>query len=425
MISKYLSKVNPVFFVLCVNGLEFMDLRLYTHFGWLIKKIFFPDWSNNFLEIFRLSNIYLLAPLSCLVWAYIGDFKGRHIVILSSSLLMAVSSLSIIFLPVESYPIICAYVLIVIRIFQGLALGGEPMAAYLYLIESGKKIRKLTFWNCVTAATEGVGGLLALFIGSGVLYFLGEQHWRYIFVFITIFIVVILIVRLHLVNTKEYNEYLSDQKIYIWEKDKINEIFKFRNRNIKWNNYAAGFLIWLAYPSMFVICYLHISPFICTKMGGGDQYLIWYNVLVTLGEHCTTLLIFWIVTRWTSFNLRVTGLLSTLLGLSIISYCLLNLETLSIYSIFIGQVALMSLVNYCWITPDIFKTFSVIGRYTTMARTWSIARLINFPICIFILNFAITTYGLGKGSLYILLVINFISLFSYFIMRPYSSYVGE
>ncbi|CAK9250424.1 unnamed protein product [Sphagnum jensenii] len=101
---------------------------------------------------------------------------------------MGLASLAIIALPVEGYPVVCAYLLIGIRIIQGIALGGEPMAAYLYLMESGSNIRKLTFYNYVVAMTEGIGGILALAVGSAVLYFFGEQYWRLIFVFVAIFI---------------------------------------------------------------------------------------------------------------------------------------------------------------------------------------------------------------------------------------------
>lgn len=425
MLLKWVKSRSPETLVLLTNTLEFFDLYLYIHFGWLIQKIFFQDWSADFLESFRLGNIYLIAPISCVVFALIGDLKGRNIVILSSSALMGLASLAIIALPVEWYPLECAYLLILIRIIQGIALGGEPMAAYLYLMESGKNIRKLTFYNYIVAVTEGIGGILALAIGSAVLFFFGEEHWRIIFIFVALFISFVFIIRYHLTNSREYNECLMDQKISLMDTEDIIEVFKFRNYMIRWNNYVAGFLIWLAYPSMFVVCYLYITPFICTKMAWGQQALIWYNLALTFVQHALTLALFWFVTHRTSLNLRITGLVSFGMGISIISLCLLNLDHLPVAVIFMSQVALMSLVNYGWITPDIFKTFSVIGRYTTMARTWACAKFINFFICIFVLKAAISAYGLGHGSLLVLLVINCIAVIAFFIMKPYSSMVRQ
>jgi MFS family permease len=422
MLSQWFRTRSSSSLVLWTNSLEFLDLYLFIHFGWLIDKLFFQGWAPSTITIFTFCNIYLIAPLACIFFGTVGDLRGRKIVIISTSLMMGIISLTIIALPVELFPYFSACALILMRVFQGIALGGEPMAAYLYMMEEHKDVRQATFYNCVVATTEGVGGVLALSIGFLVLYFLGEQHWRIIFLSVSVFVWFVYLIRRHLKETSDYMDFLSDQKIRLHEKEKIREIYQFGDPSVLWPNKIAGFLIWLSYPSLFFICYLHLTPFVCQKMGWTEQNMLLYNLLVTLGEHGLRFLLFSVVIYKTNFDLKRTGIFCNLVGLILISSCLLFLDEWPVVTIFMAQIGMMSLINYGWITPDIFKTFSVIGRFSLMSRTWALARFANFFICIFILNALIESWGLGKGSLILIVCVNVISFAAFFLMKPYSSF---
>jgi MFS family permease len=184
MLSRWLKAQSSSSLVLWTNSLEFLDLYLFIHFGWLIDKLFFQGWTPSTITFFTFCNIYLIAPLACMFFGTVGDLRGRKIVIVSTSLMMGIISLMIIALPVEFFPYFSACTLIVMRILQGIALGGEPMAAYLYMLEEHKDVRQATFYNCVVATTEGVGGVLALSTGTLVIYFLGEQYTSYALLFL-------------------------------------------------------------------------------------------------------------------------------------------------------------------------------------------------------------------------------------------------
>ena len=79
----------------------------------------------------------------------------------------------------------------------------------------------------------------------------------------------------------------------------------------------------------------------------------------------------------------------------------------------------MSLPNFSWISGDIFKSFSVIGRFTNMGGTWALARLCNFPICVIAMKYYTEHFGMSWTALNLVLPVCTISFLAFFIVRPH------
>lgn len=121
------------------NALEWYDYALYGHFAAIISMQFFPsdDPFNSMLATFGVFAAgFLTRPLGAVLFGYIGDRYGRKISLAVSILLMAIPTASIGLLPTYAQIGVAAPILLtVIRLLQGLSLGGEFSGSITYVTE--------------------------------------------------------------------------------------------------------------------------------------------------------------------------------------------------------------------------------------------------------------------------------------------------
>src|SRR5271155_4959878 len=112
------------------GALEFYDFVIFVFFASAIGKLFFaatiPDWVRQAQTFGIFAAGYLARPLGGVVMAHFGDTVGRKRIFMLSVLLMAVPTLLIGFLPTyQSIGVAAPILLLVMRIMQGMAIGGE------------------------------------------------------------------------------------------------------------------------------------------------------------------------------------------------------------------------------------------------------------------------------------------------------------
>ncbi len=119
--------------------LEFYDFIIYIFLASIIEKLFF---ANNAAYIATLKTLaifsigYLLRPLGGMVFSHFGDRYGRKVVFLLTVIFMALPSFAIGLLPTTAQIGIAAPILLLIfRMMQGMALGGEIPAAITFVSE--------------------------------------------------------------------------------------------------------------------------------------------------------------------------------------------------------------------------------------------------------------------------------------------------
>lgn len=135
-----MSQVNRVIASTMVgNGLEWYDYALYGTFTALISKHFFPagDDAVALIATFGIFAVgFLMRPLGAMFFGYIGDKYGRKNALALSILLMAFPTACIGLLPTYSEIGLWAPILLtVIRLVQGVAVGGEFGGSIVYLVE--------------------------------------------------------------------------------------------------------------------------------------------------------------------------------------------------------------------------------------------------------------------------------------------------
>ncbi|QWW72616.1 MFS transporter (plasmid) [Rhizobium sp. WYJ-E13] len=122
------------------GALEFYDFVIFIFLADAIGMIFFPpdlpEWLVTVETLGIFAAGYILRPLGGIVLAHFGDLFGRKQVFAFSILLMASSTLAIAFLPgYRSIGVAAPLLLLVLRIMQGIAIGGEVPGAWTFVSE--------------------------------------------------------------------------------------------------------------------------------------------------------------------------------------------------------------------------------------------------------------------------------------------------
>ncbi len=119
--------------------LECYDFIIYIFLAPILEKVFFADQSGYIatlktLAIFSIG--YLLRPLGGIIFSHLGDRHGRKVTFLLTVLFMAVPSFAIGLLPTaNAIGNFAPFMLLIFRMMQGLAFGGEIPAAITFVFE--------------------------------------------------------------------------------------------------------------------------------------------------------------------------------------------------------------------------------------------------------------------------------------------------
>lgn len=122
------------------GALEFYDFIIFVYFTAVIGQLFFPpdtpDWLRQLQAFGLFAAGYLARPLGGIVLAHFGDRVGRKRMFTLSVFLMAVPTLAMGMLPTYAHIGLWAPVLLLLlRILQGAAIGGEIPGAWVFVSE--------------------------------------------------------------------------------------------------------------------------------------------------------------------------------------------------------------------------------------------------------------------------------------------------
>ena len=153
--------------------MEWYDFALFGFFAPVIGQLFFPS-SNHLASLLETYGIFalgfLMRPLGGMIFGHIGDRLGRRKALALSVLLMAIPTTLIGLLPTyERIGVAAPMLLTLIRILQGLSVGGEYIGSMSFLGEHAAQGRRgfLTSW-CTFSGTAGnlIGSGMAALVDS-------------------------------------------------------------------------------------------------------------------------------------------------------------------------------------------------------------------------------------------------------------------
>jgi len=151
------------------NLLEWYDFAIYGFFAAQIGHAFFPveDKVAQILSAFGIFAIgYVMRPLGGLVTGYIGDCFGRRAALTFSVAAMAVPTFLVGVLPdYHTLGIMAPVLLTLLRVVQGLSVGGEYTTAMVFLVERAPAGRR-GLMGAICSSGADLGALLGSATGT-------------------------------------------------------------------------------------------------------------------------------------------------------------------------------------------------------------------------------------------------------------------
>ncbi|KAF0814464.1 Proline/betaine transporter [Andreprevotia sp. IGB-42] len=158
------------------GALEFYDFVIFVFFVAVLGHLFFPpdmpEWLRQTQAFGIFAAGYLARPLGGIIIAHYGDKLGRKKMFTLSIFLMAVPTLAIGLLPTyESIGIAAPLLLLLFRILQGAAIGGEVPGAWVFVSEHvpGSK-------TGLAVGTLTAGLTFGILLGSLVAVIINKQY---------------------------------------------------------------------------------------------------------------------------------------------------------------------------------------------------------------------------------------------------------
>ncbi|MBP1202863.1 MFS family permease [Duganella sp. 1411] len=154
------------------GALEFYDFIIFVFFATSIGALFFPPTMPDWLRLFQTFGIfaagYVVRPLGGMVMAHFGDLAGRKKMFNLSILLMAVPTLLIGLLPTyANIGLAAPLLLLLLRVCQGAAVGGEVPGAWVFVSEH-VPARRIGYACGTLTAGLTFGILLGSLVATGI-----------------------------------------------------------------------------------------------------------------------------------------------------------------------------------------------------------------------------------------------------------------
>jgi metabolite-proton symporter len=200
--------------------IEWYDFFLYgTAVALVFPALFFPESDPFTAQMLSFSTFtvgFLARPVGGVIFGYMGDRVGRKSTLVATLLLMGASTLLIGFLPdYTEWGIWAPVVLTLLRLLQGLGVGGEWGGAVLLALEYGHRGRR-GFYASWPQAGVPLGllastGVMALCVASLSKEDFHAWGWRIPFYLSGLLIVLGLLIRLRIMETPLFAA-LQEQK---------------------------------------------------------------------------------------------------------------------------------------------------------------------------------------------------------------------
>lgn len=202
--------------------IEWYDFYIFGMLAKTISTQFFPEGNTTAALLSTLAIFaagFIVRPFGALVFGRLGDLIGRKHTFLLTLILMGFSTFLIVCIPgYKSIGIAAPLLVLLLRLVQGLALGGEYGGAATYVAEHAPKEKRglYTSWIQTTAT-------LGLFIALGVILLVKSKMsdaaftaewggWRYPFWFSILLVGISIYIRMKMKESPIFSKLKSEGK---------------------------------------------------------------------------------------------------------------------------------------------------------------------------------------------------------------------
>jgi MFS family permease len=188
---------------------EWYDFYLYATLTPFLSPLFFPGDNPTAVQLSGFAAYaagFLVRPFGAVVFGALGDIIGRKYTFLVTITAMGLATLGMGLIPTyKDIGLAAPAILVILRLIQGLALGGEYGGAAIYVAEHAPDNKRGLYTSWIqTTATLGFFFALAI-----ILYFrntmtaaeFSAQGWRYPFWLSAVLVAIALYIRIRLRET--------------------------------------------------------------------------------------------------------------------------------------------------------------------------------------------------------------------------------
>ena len=354
------------------NGLEWYDYALYAQMSFIISELFFPG-ENEAVRLIATFGVFavgfLFRPLGAVLFGYIGDTYGRRTSLVIAILMMAIPTGCIGLLPTYAQIGIWAPILLtIIRIFQGLSLGGEFSGSITYIVEhSPKEHRGLA--GSAPLVSLVIGFLFGSFVALLFVKGLSPEDfrswgWRVPFLLGVVIGFIGLYIRTHCDESPAYE--MAKSKGHISKTPVRTALFEHPKTML------IAFVLYISVTMPFYLASVYLLSFTKTKLGLSVDDALTINTSAMVA-----MLIAMIVSAAWSDKIGRKPVLKysvIIMMLTIVPFFMM-METKTFAMVFAAQVALGFIVgSYIAPIPAVLvELFPTSIRYTGMAISYNLA----------------------------------------------------
>ncbi len=218
--------------------IEWYDFYIFGSLALILSEQFFPKTNPTVAFLSTLATFaagFVVRPFGALVFGRLGDMVGRKYTFLVTLILMGGSTFAIGLIPnYEKIGVLAPILVLLFRLLQGLALGGEYGGAATYVAEYSP-IGNRGFYTSFIQTTATLG----LFLSLGVILLIRQSigvkaftdwGWRIPFLLSAFLVGVSIYIRLRMQESPLFTKLKAEGKI---SKNPIKESFG-KKENLKW-----------------------------------------------------------------------------------------------------------------------------------------------------------------------------------------------
>ena len=241
--------------------MEWHDFALYGFMASVISRLFFPE-GNQLASLLATYGIFaagfVMRPLGSVVFGWLGDTVGRSRTMLIFVALMTFPTFVLGVLPTYSAIGVWApFGLVLIRLTQGLSVGGEFSSSVTYLVETSPEGQR-----GLSGSWANVGSMAGMLLGSGVASLmtnvldqpsLMSWGWRLPFLFAGVLGTVGIILRRYIPRSEHFQQHVRERG----KSSPIREAFLVNTKET-----IQGALFASAYGAVFYISLVYIPTWL-------------------------------------------------------------------------------------------------------------------------------------------------------------------
>lgn len=298
------------------GALEFYDFIIFVFFAAVIGELFFPpdipEWLRQVQTFAIFAAGYLARPLGGIIMAHFGDKVGRKKMFSLSILLMALPTLAMGALPTyANIGIAAPLLMLLMRVLQGAAIGGEVPGAWVFVAEHVPEKRIGFACGTLTAGlTAGIllGSLVATVLNTTLSPAAIRDHgWRIPFFLGGVFGLLAMYLRRWLHETPVFQQ--MQQRKALAEKMPLQTILASHKRGIV----ISMLLTWLL--SACIVVVILMAPTLMQKQHGIPAALsLQANSFATIMLLLGCVIAGWLVDRFGAARSLMVGSLLLAIG---------------------------------------------------------------------------------------------------------------